>query len=451
MNKGETMGAFHAYDIRGIWDKDITLDFGYRIGRAFAEYSRAETVLVAHDARLHSRELSRKLVEGLLEAGTAVTDLGLASTPQMHFYQLQQKAAAGVMVTASHNPKEYHGFKFYDRVGGGISYDKGLKRVEELMQKQPSPGNGLTGRRTEKGMIDEYIEFVAGGRKTIELSRPVVVDTANGSGGPVLEALVRRLGLNAVLLNTRPDGNFPGHDPNPLKEESRRQARQAVLKNGAPLGAVLDGDGDRIIFIDDTGEAVENYFMSALIAGEILSAHPGAAIAYDLISSRALPEYIREAGGKPVVSRVGYTYLYDRMVESGALYGAETSGHVYFRVAEKYYSESAAYALVMVLDMLAKKGRPLSELLKPLRARYAQAPEMNIKVKDKQKALALVENKFSGGKVDKLDGVSVTFDDFWFNVRPSNTEPVLRLRLEARDKTTALTKAEELKNILEST
>ncbi len=445
------MGAFHAYDIRGIWDKEITVDFAYRLGRAFAAYSRAETVLVAHDARLHSRELSQRLVDGLTEAGVDVTDLGLASTPQMHFYQLQQKAAAGVMVTASHNPKEYHGFKFYDRVGGGISYDKGLQRVEELMQKPPARANGKTGRRAEKKMIDEYIEFVAGDRKTIALPRPVVIDTANGSGGPVLEALVRRLGLNAVLRNTRPDGNFPGHDPNPLKEDSRREARQAVLDNGAPLGAVLDGDGDRIIFIDDTGEAVENYFMSALIAGEILAAHPGASIAYDLISSRALPEYIREAGGKPVVSRVGYTFLYDRMVESGALYGAETSGHVYFRVSEKYYSESAAYALVMVLDMLAKNGRPLSELLKPLRARYAQAPEMNVKVKDKQKALALVEQKFNGGKVDKLDGVSVTFDDYWFNVRPSNTEPLLRMRLEARDKATALAKADELKHLLEST
>ncbi len=444
------MGAFHAYDIRGLWGEDISPDFAYRLGRAFAAWSKAETVLVAHDARIHSPELSRRLVEGLMEEGTVVTDIGLASTPQMHFYQLRERAAAGVMVTASHNPREYHGFKFYDRVGGGISYDKGLKEVEVLMNQPPVPAAGKPGQRTEKHLIDEYIDFVVGKKNRVVTDRPVVIDAANGSGGPVMEALVKRAQLNAVLLNTQPDGTFPNHDPNPLKEESRRQARRKVIDTGALCGAVLDGDGDRIIFIDDQGAAVENYFMSALIAGELLKEHPGGAIAYDLISSRALPEYIREAGGVPIVSKVGYTYLYDRMVESGALYGAETSGHVYFRVDDRYYSESAAYALMMVIDLLNRKGEPLSRLLAPLRSRYAQAPEMNVKVKDKGKALALVEERFGNGVIERLDGVSVTFKDFWFNVRPSNTEPLLRLRLEARTGETAHQKAEEIKTLLES-
>jgi phosphomannomutase len=256
--------------------------------------------------------------------------------------------------------------------------------------------------------------------------------------------------MDAVILNEEPDGRFPSHSPNPLEEESLRGIHEAVLSNRADLGVILDGDGDRLLFVDEQGKRIENYFMSAVIAEELLSASKGAAVVYDLISSRVLPERIRELGGIPVVSKVGYTFLYDNMVSRGAVFGSETSGHVYFRVTDRYYTESAAYALALALRLLERRGCTLSALVDPLRSRYVQVPETNLEVKDKEGALRAVESAFSGGTVDHLDGVSVSCPDFWFNVRPSNTEPVLRLRLEAVDQATATRRAGELARLLAS-
>jgi phosphomannomutase len=223
-----------------------------------------------------------------------------------------------------------------------------------------------------------------------------------------------------------------------------------VRAGRADLGVVLDGDGDRILFVDERGEPIENYFLSALIAEELLSRQPGAAIVYDLISSRALPERVRELGGRPAVSRVGYTFVYDKMVETGAVFGAETSGHVYFKVSDTYYTESAAYALAVLLRLLARKGRPLSELVAPLQGRYAQSPETNIEVPDrhKEEALRRVRQRYAGGRIDTLDGVSVEYPDFWFNVRPSNTEPLIRLRLEGVDRGAVEARTREILDLL---
>ncbi len=441
------MGVFHAYDIRGLWPAEITPDFAYRLGWQFARWSGVKTALVAHDARLHSAELSVKLIDGLAAAGCAVTDLGLASTPQAHFYQIRDGAEAGVMVTASHNPKDYHGFKFYDRVGGSISYDKGLKDIEGLMG-QAVPAAERKAEVRGNARLDDYVEFIAGQARGASFSKRLVIDAANGSAGPVAAAVAKRLKLDAVVINAEPDGNFPNHDPNPLKEGSRRQAAAAVAEHGAALGAILDGDGDRIIFLDDKGDPIENYFMSALIAEQLFKSAPGATVVYDLISSRVLPERISSLGGRAVVSRVGYTYLYDRMVETGAVFGAETSGHVYFKVSDSYYTESAVYAMIVVLSLLEKAGKPLSEILAPLRSRYFQAPELNIRAADKEEALRRVRERFGDGKLSELDGVSVEYDDVWFNVRPSNTEPLIRVRLEARARDVAERKIAEIQELI---
>jgi phosphomannomutase len=276
----------------------------------------------------------------------------------------------------------------------------------------------------------------------------IVVDASNGSAGRIFQNLAQKLDVDAFVVNGNPDGNFPNHDPNPLKEESRKQAARAVCDRGAAFGVVLDGDGDRILFIDEKGRGIENYFLSALVAEELLAHAPGAKIVYDLISSRVLPERVRELGGAAIVSKVGYTFLYDQMVATGAIFGAETSGHVYFKVSDTYYTESAAYALAVMLRLLAKRGKPLSALVEPLRGRYVQSPEINVEVEDKVKALADIEKKYASGRIDRLDGVSVEFEDFWFNVRPSNTEPLLRLRLEARTRAVAEAKTEEIKRLL---
>lgn len=279
----------------------------------------------------------------------------------------------------------------------------------------------------------------------------MVIDVGGGSAGRVFRRLSERLELHALILNEQPDGSFLNRDPNPLKPESRVHAAARVLDSKSDLAALMDGDGDRVVFLDEHGASIENYFVSALIAEELLQRTPGSPIVYDLISSRALPERIRELGGRPVVSRVGYTFVYDAMLESGAVFGAETSGHVYFKVTDRYYTESAAYALVMLLLVLEKRQRPLSELVAPLRGRYHQSPEINIEISDKEEVLREMERYYGklGASIDKLDGVSVAFKDFWFNLRPSNTEPLIRLRLEAVDAETARAKGAEVHELIQ--
>jgi phosphomannomutase len=442
------MSVFKTYDIRGVWGDEVNESLAYRIGRGLERSMKAGSFLLGYDARLHSPELYAAVAAGLADEGAKVAGTGLASTPQLHYTQIDGKFPAAVMVTASHNPPQYHGFKVFDAKGGSLSYDKGLRRVEALIAGIPASAAVTTPAIRSVEGLDRYVGFVAkasGGRK---LGAKIVIDASCGSAGPVFRRLTESLGVDALLLNEKPDGNFPAHDPNPLKAESRAQAAAAVRETGAAFAVVLDGDGDRILFVDEKGQGIENYFLSCLVAEELLARSPGAAIVYDLISSRVLPERIRELGGEPVVSRVGYTFLYDRMVASGAAFGAETSGHVYFKVSDAYYTESAAYALVVLMGLLATRGRPLSELVAPLRSRYFQSPEINVEVKDKQKAMREIETRYAKGRIDKLDGVSVEFPDFWFNVRPSNTEPLLRLRLEAKRAEVAQARTEEIKGIL---
>lgn len=444
------MSVFKTYDIRGIWGQGIDDAFAYRLGRALARYMKAKSFLIGYDARVHSAELYRAIAAGLMEEGVKVSGIGLASTPLLHYTQMDLKYPAAVMVTASHNPREYHGFKVFDAVGGSMSYDKGLKDVEALVAGIEAPATLPRKGFPEIDGLERYVRFVAGAGEKTPLRTRVVIDVSNGSAGRVFRRMSEALAIDALILNEQPDGTFPLHDPNPLKEESRTQTAKAVVEHGAAFGVVLDGDGDRILFVDEKGRGIENYFLSCLVTEELLARNQGAAIVYDLISSRVLPERISELGGKPVVSRVGYTFLYDQMVASHAAFGAETSGHVYFKVSDTYYTESAAYALAVLLRLLASRGKPLSELVQPLRSRYAQSPEINVEVADKQKAMQEIERRFASGRIDRLDGVSITFDDFWFNVRPSNTEPLLRLRLEAKNAEVAAARSEEIKRILAS-
>ncbi len=443
-----TMSVFKTYDVRGVWGREIDPILGYRIGRAVARHMSAGSFLLGYDARTHSPELYRAIAAGIIDEGKKAAGIGLCSTPQLHYTQINRKADAGIMVTASHNPKEYHGCKVFDSVGGSMSFDKGLNQVEKLAAQIPAPASVPSRSFPESDSLEEYVKFVAGAAGGARLSSKVVIDASNGSGGRVFKALTERLGIKAAILNAEPDGSFPHHDPNPLKEESKKEAAKAVVSGRADFGVVLDGDGDRILFIDEKGQGIDNYFLCALIAEGLLEKTPGASIVYDLISSRVLPERITEAGGNPVISRVGYTFIYDKMVETGALFGGETSGHVYFKVTDRYYTESAAYALVVILGLLAARKKPLSALVNPLRSRYVQSPEINVEVEDKEKAMARVREAFTAGKISTLDGLSVELPDFWFNVRPSNTEPLLRLRLEARSAEVAAARSAEIKKLI---
>jgi phosphomannomutase len=444
-------GVFKTYDIRGIYGKDIDTALAHKVGRAFARFSKQASFMIGYDARTYSEELYQALGHGLVAEGKRVRGIGMVTTPQLHFYQMQEGHGGGVMVTASHNPPEYHGFKLYDDRGGSVSYDKGLREIEALVAGLGDEPALAGGSFEEVDRIDEYIDFVCAPLNGEKISSQIVIDVGGGCAGRVFRSVSDRLDLSSYILNEQPDGSFLNRDPNPLKPESRRHAAAKVLEHGADMGALLDGDGDRVVFLDEHGESIANYYIAALIAEALLSDRPGAAIVYDLISSRALPERISELGGKPVVSKVGYTFLYDAMIREAAVFGAETSGHVYFKVTDSYFTESAAYGLVVLLKLLHKRGKPLSELLEPLRRRYHQSGEINIEIKDKERVLKETERKYrhAGGKIGKLDGVNVEFPDFWFNLRPSNTEPLIRLRLEAVSAEVAKQRTEELVKFLE--
>jgi len=445
--------VFKTYDIRGVWGETIDLPLTYRIGRGCARLLEGTTFLVGHDARIHSKAMYDAFIKGLTDQGRSCEGIGLCSTPQLHYLQYRHRFDAAAMITASHNPPRYHGIKLFDREGGSVSYGRGLEELEQEVDRlRDEPGRPpfdhaasvTRAAPIDHAALDEYITFLSNATGGLKFPQKMVIDVSNGSAGQVFESLSERLGIDAILLNTHPDGRFPNHEPNPLDEASRAQVSKAVVDEKADFGALLDGDGDRIIFFDDRGAVIENYFLSALLAEEVLRFHPGGAVVYDLISSRVLPERIIELKGKPVMSRVGYTFVHENMVATGAAFGAETSGHVYFQVADDYYTESAAYALIILLKVLSRKGKSLSELVDPLRSRYVQAPETNLHVKDKVRALGLVEERFADGEIHRTDGISVSYDDFWFNLRPSNTEPLLRLRLEATGAEVAETKIAEI-------
>ena len=441
------MSVFKTYDIRGIYGREIDKDLAYLLGRAFPRFAAMRTCMVAHDAREYSADLYDRLVEGLLDQGVDVGGLGLTSTPALHHAQQHTGMDAAVMVTASHNPPRYHGFKLFDGHGGPVGADNGLREIEAVVEGLRKGGDipvVSRGRLSRPEVTDAYIDFLVSASSADTSGLKVVVDCSHGSSGGVFRALVHGLGLTAWVINGAPDGLFPNHGPNPLEEESRAYIAAEVLRMGADFGALLDGDGDRVIFVDEGGRAIENYFVSALIAEELLARQPGVAVVHDLISSRVLPERISELGGRPVISRVGYTFIYQAMVASGAVFGSETSGHVYFRTADGHITESAAYAMVMLMNVLASRKEPLSRLVEPLSRRYAQAPETNVEVEDREEAMRRVEEAHRSAITDSLDGISVSYPDYWFNLRPSNTEPILRLRLEARSKETALARTAEL-------
>ena len=443
---------FHAYDIRSVYGAGIDEPLAYRIGRALARHLDADRYLLGHDARTHSAALSDALARGLSAEGRRVASVGLTTTPALHFLQIEAGCDAGVMATASHNPPQYHGFKVFDGSGGSVSYAKGLSRVEALLAEVEGEAAGAARMRPEPGpSADGYVELVATAAEGAPLA-PVVVDVSNGSAGALTRAVSDRLGGFVTVLNGDPDGRFPAHPPNPLEEASLCDIAPAVRAGDAAFGAILDGDGDRVMFVDERGEVVAAPFSGALLAREMLSRHPGAAVVHDLIASRVFAEEIAAAGGRVVRAAVGYTHLYDAMVEADAVFGCETSGHLYFRVSGSFFTESALYAIVMMAALLARGGQPLSALAAPLRGRFAQSAEINLPVGDREQALAAMErirHRYRDAELDTLDGLSVAYDHVWFTIRPSNTEPLLRLRLEGRDAGIVAATLEEVRAVIE--
>jgi phosphomannomutase len=425
---------FKAYDVRGTYPDQLNEEAARRVGRAFAAWSGAERVLVGRDCRLSSPSLTAAFVEGLTDAGVGVADLGLATTDMVYFASGRLKLH-GAMFTASHNPPQYNGIKLCRPAAAPVGEDSGLMEIRDLAasyERSMPPAAPARGTVEEIDFVDEYLEHLLS-FADLERFAPLVVaaDAANGMAGLVVPRLFERLPAKLVPLYMDLDGTFPNHPADPIQPENQADLRRAVTEQGADLGLAFDGDADRVFLIDEGAGDVSGSTVTALVAKAMLERAPGSRIVYNLICSWAVPEVIREKGGEPIRTRVGHSFIKGVMAETGALFGGEHSGHYYFR--DHYNADSGLVASMVVMDQMSKAGRPLSELIAPLR-RYFDSGEINSEVRDKAGTIEELARAYADGRQDRLDGLTVEYDDWWFNVRPSNTEPLLRLNAEARTK-----------------
>ncbi|ACZ38790.1 phosphomannomutase/phosphoglucomutase [Sphaerobacter thermophilus] len=422
---------FKAYDVRGVYPQELNPEIAYKIGRALVVYLKAKQVVVGRDMRVSSPALASAIIDGILDQGADVCDIGLVSTDSLYFAVGKSGYDAGVMVTASHNPPEYNGFKLCRQEARPLSMDQGIGEIRDLVLRNQFPDPPSPGTVHSKEILDDFADHVLSMIDTKSV-RPlkVVVDAGNGMAGKVVPAVFGRLPLQVVPLYFELDGRFPNHLANPLEPENVVDLRRAVLEHKADLGIAFDGDADRMFILDEHGQFVGGDMITALVSKSLLRKHPGASIVYNLICSRAVPETIEREGGKAIRSRVGHSFIKAKMREHDAIFGGEHSGHFYFR--DNWYADSGIIAALTVIELLSQEGVTMSEALKPL-DQYYRSGEINSEVADQQAVLRRLESRFSDGQLDYLDGLTVNYPDWWFNVRPSNTQPLLRLNVEAND------------------
>jgi phosphomannomutase len=425
-------GVFKAYDVRGLYPSQLDEDGAYRIGRGYVEHFEPKTIAVGRDMRLSSEAMSKAVIEGATDGGADVLDLGLVGTEMVYHAVGELALDGGICVTASHNPKEYTGMKIVRRGALPVGGDSGLAQVRARAEE----GFGAVAKQGSVMPEDVWPSFTRKVLSFVEateiLPLRVVVDAANGMAGvmlpPVLEHLPQ---LDVVRCYFDPDGSFPNHEPNPLLPENREFIVRKVREEGADLGVAYDGDADRCFFVDDTGEFVPGDFVTALIAEATLAKAPGEKVIYDVRASWAVPETIARAGGVPLVNRVGHAFIKQRMRKEDAVFAGEVSAHYYFR--EFSQADTGVVPFLVVLALLSRRRSKLSELLAPYRERFFLTGEINTPVADVPLKLQELKERYAaeGGRISHLDGVSIDFEDWHFNVRPSNTEPLLRLNLEA--------------------
>jgi phosphomannomutase len=425
--------VFKAYDIRGVYPDELDDDLARRIGNAFAAFLGASRIAVARDMRASSESLAEAFIDGATLAGADVVDIGLAST-DMIYYAAGVLDAPGAMFTASHNPAQYGGIKLCRAGAAPVGEETGLADIKALVAKGDLAEGARRGAREERDLIDDYADHVRHFVDGIAL-RPLVVvaDAANGMAGLVAPKVLGPLPIDLTVLYADLDGTFPNHPADPIQEENLRDLQAALLAKQADVGLAFDGDADRVVLVDDRGQPMSGSVTTAMLARAILAQHPGSAVVYNLICSKAVPEIIREAGGTPVRSRVGHSFMKQQMAEAGAVFGGEHSAHYYFR--DNYRADSGLIAAVIALGILSEAGQPLSELRKPFE-RYAASGEINSRVADPAAVIERVGRMYPACAVDRLDGLTLDCGEWWFNLRPSNTEPLLRLNLEAPDRAT---------------
>ena len=438
-------GIFKAYDIRGIVGEQLTPELAYLIGRGLAAivFTSGGPIALTRDMRTHSPQMFEQLSRGLRDGGLDVLEIGLAPTPMNYWAINQFGAKGGVQVTASHNGPKYNGFKVSGEKAVPFAYEPALKEVEEFCaeaQKNgiPAPSTTVGTSKTIEGALEDYLDWMQSFTDNGSRALKIGVDAGNGMGGFFLPGFfARNSQFQASALFFELDGNFPNHEADPLKPENLLDVQKLVRENNLDFGVAFDGDADRCMFVDENGDSISSDLITALIGGLFLQKTPGASILFDLRSSKAVPEWIEEHGGTPVRGRVGHTFIKRLLKETGAKFGGELSGHYYF--ADLFNTDSGLMALIQILNLLSHDDKPLSQHIAPLR-RYSATGEINYRVTDVAATLAKIESHFAGkgAKLDHLDGLTVEIGDiktggWWFNLRSSNTEPLLRLNLEARN------------------
>jgi phosphomannomutase len=436
---GVDPSIFKAYDVRGIYPDQMDEELAYRIGRGFARVLSALqdtpvpelSVAVGRDMRLSAPAMAERYAAGLADEGADVVDIGMAATEMVYWTVGSRDLHGGLVCTASHNPKAYTGAKLVKRGAIALSGDSGIGELRDIVSAGvPGPPVGAPGEIRHEDIGEPFRE-AARGYIDPERIRPirVVVDGGNGMAGPMVGPLLDSFPIEQVKTYWEPNGEFPDHEPNPLVPENRRFVIDKVRGTGADLGIAWDGDADRCFIIDDTGQFVAGDFLTALLAESILRKEPGATILYDVRASRAVRDIVERAGGTAEVNRVGHAFFKTRMRDTGAAFGGEVSGHYYFR--DFYNADSGTIPALLILELLSVANRRLSELLEPFRSRYFISGEINSEVEDQEGKMDELVKRYSDGEVSRLDGISIDFDDWHFNVRPSNTEPLLRLNLES--------------------
>jgi phosphomannomutase len=419
---------FKAYDVRGTYPDQIDEATCRRIGSAFAEFAGGSRFVLGRDCRLSSPALAAAFTEGITARGADVVDIGLATTDMLYFAS-GSLDLPGAMFTASHNPPQWNGVKVCRAGAAPVGEDSGLMEVRELAERRESLPGAAPGRVTKLDLLEEYVDHVLSFVDPDRMAPlTVVADTANGMGGLVLPGIFERLPVKLVGLFLELDGTFPNHPADPIQPENQEDVRKAVMEHGADLGLAFDGDADRVFVTDERAEGVSGSLITALVAEAMLEREPGATILHNVICSRVVPEVIRERGGTPVRTRVGHSLIKKVMAETGAVFGGEHSGHYYFR--DHYRADSGVIAALLVLERRSEAGVPTSELLAPYR-RYHVSGEINLEVEDQGGTIEAIARRYADGTQDRLDGLTVEYEDWWFNVRPSNTEPLLRLNVEA--------------------
>ena len=428
---------FKAYDVRGLYGEQIDGDTAEAVGRGFArvigELSGKDVadlrLGLGRDMRLTAPELAERYKAGMVSEGAHVLDAGMVGTEMLYFLVGSRELDGGLMCTASHNPKEYTGAKMVEKGALALSGDRGLQDIRKLIDGGlgDAPGGGSSEE------VDIASEFRAAALAVIDPNQlkrlKVVVDGGNGMAGTMVGPILDGFDLDLERLRWEPDGEFPDGEPNPLLPENRRTVTDAVTAAGADLGIAWDGDADRCFFIDDKGRFVDGDFLTALLAVQVLEKQPGATILYDVRASRAVADTVQEAGGTALINRVGHAFFKTRMRDEGGAFGGEVSGHYYF--ADFYNADSGTIPALLILELLSKGDKTLAELIDDYRSTYFISGEINSEVEDAGAKMAELEERFSDGKITKLDGVSVDYEDWHFNVRASNTEPLLRLNLES--------------------